>query len=88
MAVFDSNVFVGSTQDLDGHTFKNTQFKNCKLVYAGGLPPSFEGCEFIDSQFVFDGAAGNTLMFLQAMASPKSGVQQVIRAIFPHLSQG
>ncbi len=70
---------------LDGNEFIDCTFENCTLVYSGGLPPLITRCDFKSFTFEFRGHAANTVAFLQAMASPKSGFQSVIRKTFPAL---
>jgi hypothetical protein len=70
---------------LDNTTFEECAFKQAKLVYFGGPPPSIRDCVFDSVSFRFDGAAGRTLAFLQAMTSPSSGFRDVFKASFPRL---
>ena len=53
---------------LDYRTFQDVVFKNCKLVYSGGQPPGLKNVSIIDSEFVFEAAAINTLKMLQIIA--------------------
>lgn len=67
---------------LDGNHYRNCHFDHCVLTYGGGVPPSFTDCRFRDSTLAFVGAAANTLAFLKAMDSPKSGFQRIVRETF------
>lgn len=68
----------GEVVSLDYGTFRDQVFVDCKLVYEGGGPPSLTNCEFIDSEFVFEGRAKNTARFITAMADAESGLENVI----------
>jgi hypothetical protein len=70
---------------LDNTTFESCAFKNARLVYFGGPLPSIRDCAFDGVSFRFDGAAGRTLAFLQAMTSSSSGFKDVFKASFPRL---
>ena len=63
---------------LDGSIFNECKFKNCELIYSGGIPPSMVGCEVENSRFGFEGAASNTLAFLHAMNN--GGFRSVIHS--------
>jgi hypothetical protein len=36
------------TVALDGETFTDCEFRDCRMVYAGGDPPVFADCRFHD----------------------------------------
>ncbi len=67
---------------VDGNQYRNCIFDRCVLTYGGGVPPSFADCRFRGSTLAFVGAAANTLAFLKAMDSPKSGFQRIVRETF------
>lgn len=70
---------------IDGGSFERCTFKRAVLVYGGGIPPRIAACSFVDTTFEFQGAAGRTLAFLQAMAAPSSGLSAVFKASFARL---
>ena len=70
---------------LDNATFERCAFKNARLVYAGGPPPSLSGCSFEGVAFEFQGAAGRTLALLQAMSAPSGGFRDIFKASFPKM---
>lgn len=82
MAIYKNSVFNGGTVQLDGNTFEGCKFSATRLVYSGGEPPIISRCEFVGEEFVFEGAARNTLQFLIGMSKPASGMQQLIRGTF------
>ena len=71
------------TVSLDGERFDGCEFRDCRLVYAGGKAPVFNDCKFVDCEWRFDGAAGQTLDHLRAMwaAGAKAQVQGMIKEI-------
>ena len=86
MTDYTNRTFQGGRVALDGNNFKGCTFANCELVYSGGIPPALSGCHFTNFNMRFEGAAGNTVGFLKAMAAPSSGLQRVIRDTFRPLS--
>jgi hypothetical protein len=70
---------------LDGGTFERCRFRDAALIYIGGAPPTLVSCSFQGVSFEFNGAAGRTVAFLQAMASPASGLSSIFKATFPRL---
>ena len=67
---------------LDGETFENCEFRDCRMVYAGGTPPVFTGCAFHGCDWRFDEAAGRTLAYLKLLwQADKATVQGVIKGI-------
>ena len=62
--------FVNETVRLDGETFDNCTFTNCTLTFSGGALPNINNCVFRSPMsWNFDGAASNTLTFLQMLTS-------------------
>lgn len=59
--------FKGIKITLDGGTFKDCQFENCKLVYSGLLPVTLTGNSFAGCVWEFSGAARNTMDFMRAL---------------------
>jgi hypothetical protein len=68
--------------DIDGAEFLQCEFRGTTLRYSGGEVPHIKRCRFFDSRFAMEGPAARTVAFLRAMASPGSGVQQVVRETF------
>lgn len=64
---------------LDGEAFVRKHVKNCVLVYRGGTPPLMQNSTFESSTFRFEGAAWNTLDFLQILAA--SGSADMVAAM-------
>jgi hypothetical protein len=68
---------------LDYGTFQNTEFRRCKLVYAGGRPPLMAGNRFLECEWVFVGEAQNTVEFLKALARSGGGFHELVsRTLF------
>ncbi|HEY3694149.1 hypothetical protein [Phenylobacterium sp.] len=79
----DGVIYNHETVALDGETFSDCEFRNCRLVYAGGEPPIFKDCRIDGCEWRFDEAAGRTLAHLRAVwnAGGKSSVQALIKEI-------
>ncbi|OXE36309.1 MAG: hypothetical protein CGW95_08330 [Phenylobacterium zucineum] len=45
----------------DGEAFEDCEFRDCRMVYAGGEPPLFRQCRFEDCDWRFDDAAARAL---------------------------
>jgi len=71
------------TVELDGETFSDCEFAECRLVYSGGPPPRFEHCRFDECEWKFEEAAANTLAYLKQMwnVGAKAAVQNTIKEI-------
>lgn len=71
------------TVQLDGGAFDDCDFIGCRLVYAGGEPPSFSGCRFDDCEWKYEEAAARTLSYLRQVwdAGAKTAVQAAIKDI-------
>lgn len=78
-----SVVYSHETVSLDGQYFSDCEFLKCRLIYAGGEPPTLDNCRFTDCEWRYDGAAGHTLAFLKAVwaAGGKAPVQAAIKEI-------
>ena len=76
-------IYNHETVALDGELFSDCEFRDCRLVYAGGEPPSFQGCRIDACEWKFEGAAGRTLAHLRVVwnAGGKSAVQAMIKEI-------
>jgi hypothetical protein len=79
---FVRRAFGAEIVDIDGAEFLECEFHGTTLRYTGGEAPHIIKCSFSDARFAVEGAAARTLTFLRAMASPGSGVQQVVRETF------
>lgn len=70
---------------LDSNSFDNIDFNEAELTYDGGKPPAFNNCRFNNARFTFRESAGNTLMFLRAMAPVETNMRQVVLGLMPEL---
>lgn len=68
---------------LDGKRFASCLFDNCRLDYAGGIPPELSNCRFDGCTFSFSGPAARTLGFLGGLHGGgfASVVEETFRAI-------
>ncbi|MFI4934506.1 MAG: hypothetical protein ACHP7N_07805 [Caulobacterales bacterium] len=78
-----ATIFNHETLALDGESYADCEFRACRLVYAGGEPPSFVNCKFDDCDWRLEGAAARSLEFLKLMwvAGAKGTVQGLIKEI-------
>jgi hypothetical protein len=76
-------VFTHETILLDGESFHDCEFRDCRLTFRGEEPPVFVGCRFHECDWRFEGPAGRTLEHLKAVwsAGAKSTVQTLIKEI-------
>lgn len=79
----DGAIYNHETVALDGERFSSCEFRDCRLVYAGGEPPVFDNCRIEDCDWRFEGAAERTLAFLKVVwgAGGKAPVQGLIKEI-------
>ena len=78
-----ATIFNHETVALDGESFADCEFQDCRLVYSGGKPPHFDNCRFNGCEWRFDDAAQRTLAHLKVVwgAGGKAPVQALIKEI-------
>jgi hypothetical protein len=76
-------IFNQETVALDGESFADCEFRDCRLVYRGGEPPSFSGCRFDDCEWKFEDAAARTLAHMKTVwgVGGKASVQALIKTV-------
>lgn len=76
-------IYNHETVTLDGETFSDCEFRDCRMVYAGGETPVFQGCSFVGCDWKYDEAAARTLAHLKLVwnAGGKASVQALIKDI-------
>lgn len=76
-------VFNHETVTLDGESFSDCEFRDCRMVYSGGEVPVFKDCTFHDCEWKFEDAAARTLAHLKVVwaAGAKPAVQAMIKEI-------
>jgi hypothetical protein len=76
-------IFNHETVALDGQSFADCAFQDCRMVYAGGAVPIFEACRFDRCEWKFDDAAARTLAQLKLIwgLGAKAPVQAMIKEI-------
>ena len=79
MEKITGRIFADQEVRLDGREFITCTFRNCKLIYGGGLPFFIGGNEISDSKFEFVGPALNTLNTLRMLHH--SGMDAVVEAV-------
>ena len=78
-----ATIFNHETVNLDGEEFYDCEFRECRMVYAGGSVPVFDSCRFDDCEWKFDDAAGRTLAAMKLVwaVGGKAPVQAMIKEI-------
>jgi hypothetical protein len=79
---FVRQAFGAEVVELDGAEFLQCQFRGTTLRYTGGEMPRIKDCSFFGARFAAAGAAASTVALFKAMASPGSGLQDVVRETF------
>jgi hypothetical protein len=83
LAMQTATLFNHETVALDGESFSDCEFRDCRLVYRGGELPSFDRCRFESCEWKFDDAAARTLAQLKLVWSQggKAPIQALIKEI-------
>lgn len=68
--------------ELHGKAFHNCTFEGCELIFDGDRPPTFKDNRFVDSVFVFTGAATRTLYLLSNIYHAGDGGREVVERTF------
>ncbi|WP_083870923.1 hypothetical protein [Marinobacter santoriniensis] len=81
-----ANSYRGGTVQLDNNSFTACTFDNCALEFGGTGPVELNECSFNNVQWIFTGAAKNTLNFLHGMYSGMGeGGRQIVEATFDNI---
>ncbi len=73
--------------DLHGKSFHHCTFEACELIFDGDRPPTFKDNRFIDSVFVFTGAATRTLYLLSNIYHAGTGGREVVEQTFADIRE-
>lgn len=84
MRIVRNQTFGNTAVPLDGITYDACSFVECRLVYSGTGQVGLTNCSFRGCSFGFEGAAANTVAFLNALASDP-GLRMAVPAILPNL---
>lgn len=83
MARFQNSTFRNDILVLDGNEYEGCEFKDCTLIYRGGLLPRLAPCLFFGYSLRFEGAAENTILLLAALY--QDGFQADIEQTFTNI---
>lgn len=87
--VVQDQTFTTEAVLLDNHLFIKCDFVGSKLVFMGEGPVRFEACRFYSCEWVFDGPAENTLLFLSALNQGLGAEgKKLVKDIFASVLQG
>ena len=73
--------------ELHGKSFHGCTFEECELIFDGDRPPTFTDNQFVDSVFVFTGAATRTLYLLSNIYHAGEGGKEVIESTFADIRE-
>ena len=77
-----------ASEVIDGNTYTDCRFDNCKLVFRGGEIPRISGCHFENCQWQFEDAAERTLIFMRQLYHGMGpGGAQLVEATLAQLRQ-
>lgn len=85
MHQFQQNRFENVDIDTDGNEYTDCVFDHCRLMYTGGPIPVMNGCEFNESGWFFDDAAGRTVNLIREFADNVD--PDLVQALFGHKVQ-
>lgn len=81
-----SNTYSGGKVQLDNNSFTKCSFNNCIMEFGGTGAVELNECSFNNVQWVFTGAAQNTLNFLHGMYNGMGeGGKQLVEATFNNI---
>lgn len=86
MVVNRGRTYEKKTVLLDGNEYTDCTFIDCRLVYSGSGKVGLSGCRLVNSTFHFEGAAGNAMAFLNALAGDP-GLRGALPYIIPNLER-
>jgi hypothetical protein len=87
--VYENLLITDENVKVDGKTFRNCRFVNCRIIYAGGKVPEFTDCVFESCQWVFDGPAENTIQYFALLSNGLGlGGRELIEGVFDSIRQG
>jgi hypothetical protein len=88
MANFQNYQAEGTTEVLDGNEYLSCDFRNCTLIYRGGLLPKINQCNFTGCNWKFEDAAERTLVFLTAIYHGGTGMTELVEKTFDNIRRG
>jgi hypothetical protein len=86
MATRHGNRYENQTIVLDDNLYEECVFVGCRLVYSGSGTVGLSGCRLVECSFHFEGAAGKTMAFLNALAGDP-GLRSALPYIIPNLER-
>ena len=78
--------YTEETVTLDDTAFEDCTFVRCRLVYSGLGTVGLSGCRLRECSFHFEGAAGNAVAFMNALAGDP-GLRSALPYILPKLER-
>ena len=78
--------YTEETVTLDDTAFEDCTFVRCRLVYSGLGTVGLRDCRLRECSFHFEGAAGNAVAFMNALAGDP-GLRSALPYIIPNLER-
>ena len=79
--------FTDVTIHLDGCTFIDCTFEQCRLIYSGFMVGHTQRCNFVGCKWEFAGPAANTIGFMTAIYGQGGAGPQMIDDIFQNIKK-
>jgi|SRR5689334_2185108 hypothetical protein len=74
---------------IDEDEYQFCRFQNCRIIFSGNGPARFSNCKFDECQWVFDGAAEETIQYLAALYSGLgAGGRALVEGVFQGIREG
>ncbi len=75
--------------EVDGTTFERCVFKRCRIVFSAIDTVSFKQCHFDSCEWVLDGSARSTMLYLSALYRGLGlGGRDLVETIFSSIRDG
>lgn len=83
MATFENRQYTKETVATDGNEFVNCTFTGCRMVYNGGVQPTFTNCSMRNSELELGDAAANTTEYLRTLyqLGLRGGVDRILDGV-------
>ena len=84
---FRGRTFQNEDVTLDGNSFENCTFRNCRVIFRGSAATNLVGNQFGEGvNWVFDGPAALTIAFLSALY--RGGAKELVEQTLENIRRG
>lgn len=81
---YKDETFANQDVLLDGNSYINCKFRECKIIFGARGPVGLVDCNFNRCRWGFDGPAADTITFMAAMYAVP-GMKDVLEATFDNI---